>query len=200
VCWRFAAAMHVTQQQCYCLGMLKMCTYGWDVRFACCAGCGQLLWSPLPQVTTTPAHSASSSRVPEANPAVTGANPEPAAVQATCQHPTSTVPLSGETSAELPPGAAREETPCITADSARNASSTRAGTTVGKALLCSACMCVKEVAGYSGMYHLHSCPSSMICPIVMTGHMIPPSLNLLMPPSPNLLAPDSPDLLKSDIS
>ncbi len=67
------------------------------------------------------------------------ANPEPAAVQASGQDTTSTAPLSGETSAELPSDAPREEAPSITADSARNASLTRADTTVGKTLLCTAC-------------------------------------------------------------
>ena len=67
------------------------------------------------------------------------ANPEPAAVQASGQDTTSTAPLSGETSAELPSDAPREEAPSITADSARNASPARADTTVGKTLLCTAC-------------------------------------------------------------
>ncbi|KAL0055179.1 hypothetical protein WJX82_008337 [Trebouxia sp. C0006] len=86
-------------------------------------GCKQFLFSPIPLVTTPPAHSASGSHM-------TGANPEPAAVQASGQHPTSTAPLSGETSAELPPDAAGEAALSITAASARNASSTRADTTV----------------------------------------------------------------------
>ncbi len=98
---------------------------------------------------------------------MTEANPEPAAVQASGQHPTSTAPLSGETSTELPSGAAREEAPSITADSARNASPARADTTVGKTLLCTACVCAKEVAGYSGTCHSDYCSGSMICTTVV---------------------------------
>ena len=108
-----------------------MCTYGWVVRFACCAGCEQYLWSPLPLVTSPSAQSASGSHV-------AGNSAEPQ-VQASGQDTSSTAPLSGETSAELPSDAASEEAPSITADSARNASPARADTTVGKTLLCTAC-------------------------------------------------------------
>ena len=64
-------------------------------------------------------------------------------------HATSTAPLGGETSAELPSGAAREEAPSITAESARNDSPARASTTVGKTLPCTACMCAKGVLQFS---------------------------------------------------
>ncbi len=100
---------------------------------------------------------------------VAGNSAEPQAVHASGQHPTSSAPLGGgKTSAKLPPGAAREEVPSITADGARNASSTRAGTTLGKDLLCSACTCAKEVAGYSGKCRSHCCPGSMMCTTVVT--------------------------------
>ncbi len=138
---------YMTQQQCYYLETLKMCTFGRAVRFACCTGCGQYLWTPTPLATTPSAQSTSGSHV-------AGNSAEPQAVQASGQHPTSTAPFSGDPSAELPSGAAGEEAPSITPDTARNASSTRAGTTVGKTLLCTACMCAKEVAGYSGTCHL----------------------------------------------
>jgi len=188
----------VTQQQCYWLETLKMCTFGWVVRFACCAGCEQYLWSPIPLVTTPSAQTASGSHMTEASPAVPDASPEPQAVQASGQHPTSTAPLggetsaepaavqasgqhttstaplSGETSAELPSGAASEEAPSITADSARNASPARADTTVGKTLPCTACMCAKGVAGYSDkLFTLLSRQHDLYnsCHI-MAGHMI----------------------------
>ena len=92
---------------------------------------------------------------------------EPQAVQAAGQYPTSTTPLSGETSAELPPDAAWEAAPSITADSARNASSTRADTAVGKTLHCTAYVCAKEVAGYSGTCHADYCSGSVICTTVV---------------------------------
>jgi hypothetical protein len=136
----------VTQQQCYWPGMLKMCTFGCDVRFASCPGCVQYLWSPLPLVTSPSVQTASSSHMTEAN-------PEPQALHASGQHTTSTAPLRGGTSAELPSDAARKEASSIRAESARNASPTRADTTVGKTLLCTACRCAKEVAGYSGKCH-----------------------------------------------
>ena len=43
---------YMTQQQCYNLETLKMCTFGRAVRFACCTGCGQYLWTPTPLATT----------------------------------------------------------------------------------------------------------------------------------------------------
>ena len=98
---------------------------------------------------------------------MTEANPEPAAVQASGQHTTSTVPLGGDTSAELPSDAAREEAHPSRAESARNASPARAGTTVGKTLLCTACMCAREVAGYSEKCRSHCCSGSMICTTVV---------------------------------
>ncbi len=146
MCWSSAAAIHVTQQQYYCLKMLKMCTYEWDIRFARCAGCEQLLMSPIPLVTNPPVQSASGSHMTEAN-------SEPAAVQASGQHPTSTAPLGADTNAEVPSGAAREEGHPSRAESARNPSSAAAVTTVGKTLPCTACMCAKEVAGYSEKCH-----------------------------------------------
>ncbi len=88
-------------------------------------------------------------------------------MQASGQDTSSTAPLSGETSAELPSDAASEEAPSITADSARNASPARADTTVGKTLLCTACMRAKEVTGYSGECHSHCCSGSMICTTVV---------------------------------
>ena len=117
-----------------------MCKSGRVVRFACCAGCEQLLMSPIPLVTNPPVQSASGSHMTEAN-------PEPAAVQASGQHPTSTAPLGADTNAELPSDAAREEGHPSRAESARSPSSAAAVTTVGKTLLCTACMCAKEVAG-----------------------------------------------------
>ncbi|KAL0054814.1 hypothetical protein WJX82_002763 [Trebouxia sp. C0006] len=88
-------------------------------------GCGQYLWTPTPLATTPSAQSTSGSHV-------AGNSAEPQAVQASGQHPTSIAPFSGDPSAELPSGAAGEEAPSITPDTARNASSTRAGTTVGR--------------------------------------------------------------------
>ena len=73
---------------------------------------------------------------------MTDANPEPAAVQASGQRPTSSAPLGGGTTAELPSDAAREEAPSITADSARNGSPARAGSTGGETSPCTACVCV----------------------------------------------------------
>ncbi len=104
-----------------------MCTFRCDVRFASCPGCVQYLWSPLPLVTSPSAQTASGSHMTEAN-------PEPQAVHASGQHTTSTAPLRGGTSAELPSDAARKEASSIRAESTRNASPTRADTTVGKTL------------------------------------------------------------------
>ena len=73
---------------------------------------------------------------------MTDANPEPAAVQASGQRSTSSAPLGGGTTAELPADAAREGAPSITADSARNGSPARAGSTGGKTSPCTACVCV----------------------------------------------------------
>ncbi len=78
------------------------------------------------------------------------ANPEAAAVQASGHHPTSTAPLGADTNAEVPSDDAREEGHPSRAESARNPS---AVTTLGKTLLCIACMCAKEVAGSSEKRH-----------------------------------------------
>ncbi len=97
-------------------------------------------------MTSPSAQSASGNHPTEASPAVPEANQEAQAVHASGQHITSTAPFSRGTSAELPSDAAREEAPSIRAGRARNASPTRADTTVGKTLLRTACVCAKEVA------------------------------------------------------
>ncbi len=102
--------------------------------------------SPIPLVTNPTVQSASSGHMTEAN-------PEPAAVQASGHHPTSTAPLGADTNAEVPSDAAREEANPSRAESARNPSSAVADSTVGKTLPCTACMCAKEVAGYSEKCH-----------------------------------------------
>ena len=105
-----------------------------------------MLMSPIPRVTNPPVQSASGSHK-------TKANPEPAAVQASGHHPTSTAPLGADTNAEVPSDAARGEANPSRAESARNPSSAAAVITVGKTLLCTACMCAKEVAGYNEKCH-----------------------------------------------
>ena len=135
MCWSSAAAIHVPQQQCYCLETLKMCTHERNDRFACCAGCEQYLMTPIPLAMTTPSsQTASGSHMTEAN-------LEAAAVQASGQHTTSTAPLGGDTSAELPSGTAREEANPSRAESAGNPSSAVADTTVGTTLPCTAYVC-----------------------------------------------------------
>ncbi len=116
--------------------------------------------SPIPLVTNPLVQSASSSHMTEAN-------PEPAAVQASGHHPTSTAPLGADTNAELPSDAAREAGHPSRTESARNPNSAAADTTVGKTLLCTACMCVKEVAGYNEKCSSHCCSGSMICTAVL---------------------------------
>ena len=141
----------------------------------CCPGCGRYLWSPIPLVTT-----ASGRHMIETN-------PEPAAVHASGRHATSTAALGGETSAELPSGAAREESASITADSARSASPARA---VGESLLCSACICTK--GGGRVQQQVPSTLSSRQQVVFNSCHIVtgPPSPSLLTPSSPHLLTPD----------
>ena len=112
--------------------------------------------SPIPLVTNSPVQSASGSHMTEAN-------PEPAAVQASGHHPNSTAPLGADTNAEVPSDVAMEEAPLSRAEIARNSGLAAAGTTMGKTLPCTACMCAKEMTGYSGMCHSHCCSGSMIC-------------------------------------
>ena len=107
---------------------------------------------------------------------MTDANPEPAAVQASGQYPTSSAPLGGGTTAEPPSDVAREEAPSITVDSARNGSPARAGTTVGKTLPCSACMVVCKWGGrvqrnvpFKLLFRQHDLYNSSH---TMAGHMI----------------------------
>ena len=116
--------------------------------------------SPIPLVTTPSAQSTSGAHITEAN-------PEPAAVQASGQHPTSKAPLGGDTSVALPSDAAREAAASVTDLSARNGSPARTGSTVGKTVPCTACMCAKEVAGYSEKCRSHCCSGSMICTTIV---------------------------------